>query len=417
MTRRLATSAVILGLAAAFACSSSSSAPPPASMAGTSVGASAGVSGAMAGQSSTAGGGGQGGATTSAGAGGATASSGAAGVLAGTGGGGGGELGPPFGHPDAATVYPSYEGFTLWVVEEFNEPLDLDTDPIWTWSDGGFQTHRFRREAITFESGKMVITLSDTPQPASCSYSNTGNVPERARTSGELRSKHNWFRYGRYEASLKAPSVQPGNTAINGNYIASLFTFRHPSCQEWREIDLEVTGDSPNHLGTNLITSTMDCNFTPDKEQPAAFDIDGRDFRTEFVTIGFEWLPASIRFYTLDAGGAEVELRTITGDKVPTMSAKIMANLWMFDDTFAFGGPEGANDMLPFRAEYDFLRFYKWNDDAEYPCADMSAGCLKAEDVDLAGNNACDGIGLIGDVATCPQCGTTVRAICDDACQ
>jgi len=401
MGARLAAASVIFALSSGLACTSPSK-PAPATTPGAGAGAG-GTSGGASAAAGTAGipAAGQGGVAASAGSGGAAAgSAGAAGQSAGGGGSGGSEAGPPFGHPDPTVVYPVYEGFTLWVVEEFNEELDLDSDPIWTWSDGGFQTHRFRREAITFEDGKMVITLSETPQPSSCSYANTGVVPERARTSGELRSRHNFFRYGRYEASLKAPSVQPGNTTINGNYIASLFTYRHPACQEWREIDLEVTGDTPNHLGTNLITSTMDCNFTSDKEQPAFFDLEGRNFRTGFQAIGFEWLPGSIKFYYLDDVGAVVELRTITGDTVPTMSAKIMANLWVFDDTFAFGGPEGANNVYPLRAEYDWLRFYKWNDDAEYPCADMSDSCLKPEDVDLAGNNACDGIGLVGDVSS-----------------
>ena len=93
----------------------------------------------------------------------------------------GAAAGLPFGHPDPAVVHPTYDGFTLWLGEDFTQPLDLTRDPIWIWSDGGFQTHRFAREAITFESGKLVLTLSDTQAPSSCSYSNTGVVPERAR--------------------------------------------------------------------------------------------------------------------------------------------------------------------------------------------------------------------------------------------
>jgi hypothetical protein len=94
-----------------------------------------------------------------------------------------------------------------------------------------------------------------------------------------------------------------------------------------------------------------------------------------------------------------------------------MANLWVFAAPFEFGGPMGANNELPFKAEYDFIRFYKWDKDADYPCADMSAGCLKAEDLDLTGNNACDGVAFAGDLASCKQCGSTVRMACTDACQ
>lgn len=322
----------------------------------------------------------------------------------------------PFGHPDPTVKHPAYDGFTLWLVEDFTQPLDLAKDPVWTWSDGGFQTHRFTRDAIGFDDGKMVLTLSDAAAPSSCSFSNTGQVPPRTRKAGELRSKHNWFRYGRYETRIKAPMVKPNDAVTNGNYIASLFTYRQPACQEWREIDLEVTGDAPGRLSTNLIVGDLDCNFTADKEQPATFDLPG-SFRTEFQTIGFEWLPGSIKFYYLDTDGKQVLLRELTGPKVPTLSAKLMANLWVFAAPFEFGGPLGANNELPFKAEYDFIRFYKWDKDADYPCADMSAACLKAEDVDLTGNNACDGVAFTGDLASCKQCGSTVRMACTDTCQ
>lgn len=383
-----------------------------------------GSGGAGAGSGSTAGassaGSAQGGAASQGGAGQGGGASGSAGSAA-LGGGAAGSagmssLGPPFGHPDAAVPHPTYEGFTLWVVEDFTTPLDFMSDPIWTYSDGGFQTHRFTRDAITFEQGLMVLTLSEEPQASSCSFSNTGVVPARVKTSGELRSKHNWFRYGRYETRLKVPSVKPNDPVTNGNFITSLFTYRQPACQEWREIDLEVTGDNPHHLGTNLITADQDCNFTADKEQPEFFDLPG-NFRTEFQTIGFEWLPGTIKFYYLDAQGAEVPLRELTSAKVPDMSAKIMANLWVFGDTFDFGGPEGQNNVYPMRAEYDFVRFYKWDMDDAYPCADMTAACLKDIDVDLTSNNACDGVPLTGDPASCVQCGTTVRMACTETCQ
>ncbi|HXK19013.1 MAG TPA: family 16 glycosylhydrolase, partial [Polyangiaceae bacterium] len=256
--------------------------------------------------------------------GGSSAGAGGGGVSGAGGAGGSATAGPPFGHPDPTVVAPKYDGFTLWIVEDFTQPLDLDHDPIWTYSDGGFQTHRFTKDAITFQDGKMVLTLSDTKAASSCSFANTGVVPAQERTTGELRSKHNWFRYGRYEARLKAPSVKPNDVTTNGNYIASLFTYRQPACQQWREIDLEVTGDSASHLSTNLITGDNDCNFSPDKEQVQAFELPG-NFRTDFQTIGFEWLPGSIKFYYLGADGKPVQLRELLSAKVPTLSAKLLA--------------------------------------------------------------------------------------------
>ena len=69
------------------------------------------------------------------------------------------------GHPDPSKQYPSYPGFTLALVEEFDSPLDLDSDPIWTWSDGGlFEGDvRFVKQQIRFEDGKMKITATQNP--------------------------------------------------------------------------------------------------------------------------------------------------------------------------------------------------------------------------------------------------------------
>jgi hypothetical protein len=178
---------------------------------------------------------------------------------------------------------------------------------------------------------------------------------------------------------------------------------------------LEVTGDGPTHLSTNLLYSNMDCNWSPDKEQVQAYDLPDMNFRTGFQTVGFEWLPTSVRFYTIDANGMEATLRTLT-DRVPELPGKIMANLWVFGDTFAFGGPDGTNNMYPMHSEYDFIRFYKWNDDMSYPCPNMDAACLPAADTDLAGNNGCDGIDNSGDLSNCMQCGTTVHVACTAQC-
>jgi hypothetical protein len=321
-------------------------------------------------------------------------------------------LGPPFGHPSPQVTHPQYEDFTLWVVEDFDEALDLNTDPIWTWSDGGFQTHRFTHDAIGFTPGAMTITLDETAQPESCSHSNYGIVPARTRTSGELRSRYNTFRYGRYETRIKAPSVQPNDATVNGNYIASLFTFRQPACQEWREIDLEVTGDGPGYLVTNVILATGSCAVSEMRED---FELTV-DFRTDYQTLGFEWLPGSVRYYRIDDQGMEITLRQVTDASVPDLPTKIMANLWVFNDTYAFGGPDGDNNQYPLVSEYDFIRFYKWDGDMEYPCPDMGASCLPATDTDLAGNNGCDGIDNTGDLSNCMQCGTTVHVACTAEC-
>ena len=45
-----------------------------------------------------------------------------------------------------------------------------------------------------------------------------GKVASKPLVSGELRTRRNMFRYGRYEVRMKAPDVQPGNPDIDGNW-------------------------------------------------------------------------------------------------------------------------------------------------------------------------------------------------------
>src|SRR5688572_20296486 len=100
------------------------------------------------------------GGTVTAGTGGATAGTG--GAIGGTGGAApGGCPANVMGHCDAAAVptYPTYPGFTLTLVEDFTEAIDLVNDPIWTYSDGGMPEGdvRFKKENITFEGGMMKL--------------------------------------------------------------------------------------------------------------------------------------------------------------------------------------------------------------------------------------------------------------------
>ena len=161
------------------------------------------------------------------------------------------------GHPDPSKTYPSYPGFTLALVEEFDSPLDLDSDPIWTWSDGGlFEGDvRFVKQQIRFEDGKMKISATKNPgySTQACSHAEVGTVDHKPLVSGEFRSRRNIFRYGRYEVRMKAPDVQRGNPDVDGNFVATMFIFRDAKFRHWREIDIEVTGDSPNSVTTNVL--------------------------------------------------------------------------------------------------------------------------------------------------------------------
>jgi len=313
--------------------------------------------------------------------------------------------GPPFGHPSASISYPTYPGFTLYLAEEFDEPLDLDTDPIWTWSDGGLSEGqvRFVKEAILFEDGKMKIEVSADRKvhTQSCSNAEVGHVDPKPFTSGEMRTRHNLFRYGRYEARMKAPSVQPGDTHVDGNYISTMFVYRDAKFKHWREIDMEVVGDSEGTVMTNMLTADYTSMWRADIQKTKQFNFHDLNVRDSFHTYAFEWLPNSITWF-LDGK----EIRRYTGDSlpIPDMSGKIMMNLWIFNPRAGFGGKEIWNNRYPLHNEYEYLRFYAWDGDTHYPCPSMDASCLTSDDQYLSSNNPCDGIPQVGKIGHTQPC-------------
>jgi hypothetical protein len=126
------------------------------------------------------------------------------------------------GHPKPDCDYPIYPGYRLALAEEFDTPFDLDHDPLWTWSDGysdlGFC--RYIKEAISIRDGLATITMDRPTVPVSPegypSYAEglRDQYPAVARpsplTSGEIRTKYNMFRYGRYEFRFKRPALGRG---------------------------------------------------------------------------------------------------------------------------------------------------------------------------------------------------------------
>merc|ERR1719188_1196504 len=148
--------------------------------------------------------------------------------------------------------------------------------------------------------------INDTVPQQSCSHAESGVVPCRPLQSGELRTKHNMFRYGRYEVRMKVPLVQPGDSTIDGNYVATLFAYRDGKFRHWREIDIEVLGDLS--LFTNVLWAE---NTTIYRGEIARGDTQpgNQTFRTEFHDYAFEWLPDRITWY-LDGE----EFRRFEGD-------------------------------------------------------------------------------------------------------
>jgi len=223
----------------------------------------------------------------------------------------------------------------------------------------------------------------------SCSHAEVGFVDPKNLTSGELRTRHNMFRYGYYEVRMKAPTVQPNDVEINGNYVSTMFVYRDAKFKHWREIDIEVTGDANNSVTMNVLnaenTSAWNPSIQSTQEHHAAVNV-----REDFNTYAFEWLPSGVTWYF----NGQVVGRHEIGSSlpVPDLSTKIMMNLWIFGTGYEFGGEEGRNNRFPMRSEYEWFRFYKWDGETVYPCPNMSTACLAEDDWYLSGNNPCDGI-------------------------
>jgi beta-glucanase (GH16 family) len=286
----------------------------------------------------------------------------------------------------------------------------LDRDPIWTWSDGGLIEGqiRFVKEAITFPDGKMRIETSNTLQvhTETCSHAEVDEIKPKDMTSGEIRTRHNMFRYGRYEASIRAPKVHPGSSLINGNYVATMFVFRDAKYKHWREIDVEVTGDSPDSITTNVLSADNTVKWSADIAESRSFKV-GKNLRSDFHTFAFEWLPDRISWY-LD--GKLIREKKGGHVPIPDLSSKIMMNLWMFDHRALFGGRHIRNNRYPMHSEYDWFRFYKWDGDKKYPCPGFNTSCLTSDDLYLSGNNPCDGVPQVGDVHGKRPCKATCRS-------
>ena len=410
---------VMFGLATAtlLACSSS---PPPvvtgtAGSPGTAGSGTAGSGTAGSGTAGTTPGTAGSGTAGSGTAGSGTAGSGTAGATGSAGSTGTGGAACPTGvsgHCNADTLAaPTHAGYTLTLAEEFDSTIDLDSDPIWTWSDGSpadGQT-RFRKSQITWAGGKMIIKAeapmgcAASTNDANCipggdtSYAEpvknqpTGTIGNMGVWSGEFRTKYNNYRYGWYEAKYHAPLANPtnkDNINMNGDFLSTMFVFRSPKWQEWNEIDIELEPNIVTQLAGNVVNAMGATGYPAGNA--AAFAVT-QGLPTGYHnydehTYAFDWTSTKITWY-VDG----VVSHTYTGaanDPIPPKSAKIMMNLWVFSGT-AFGA--GVNNVFPFTSEYEYFRFYKNNAEEtahapEYPCS-PTPSCLPMTDLDYAQNN------------------------------
>jgi hypothetical protein len=355
-------------------------------------GGTAGTSGSGGAGGGSAGAGGKGGAGGSAGAGGSGGSSGEGACPGGV-----------LGHCNSGATYPTYAGYTLGLVEDFPVALDLDKDSIFTWSDGSQADGQtgFRKEQISFANGKMLITAE---APAGCAAKTTNAIciPPRMSYaealspnaqasvgsmgvwSGQVRSRYDNYRYGRYEVKYGAPVANPGQEAtddMSGNFLSSMFVYRAPRNVQWAEINFELSPWHHDQVSGNLVSATGAVGYPGGNASPFSSTPGGAYAITQEHVYAFNWTPTRIEWF-LDG----VSIHQFDGSgpaPIPSVSAKIMMDLWVFSGN-TFG--DGVNNKFPFTASYDYFRFYKLDTETTYPCAPVPA-CLPAADKTKSAQN------------------------------
>eukprot|EP00928_Gymnodinium_smaydae_P007886 TRINITY_DN12820_c0_g2_i2.p1 TRINITY_DN12820_c0_g2~~TRINITY_DN12820_c0_g2_i2.p1 ORF type:complete len:186 (-),score=35.36 TRINITY_DN12820_c0_g2_i2:142-699(-) len=173
-----------------------------------------------------------------------------------------------------------------------------------------------------------------------------------------------------------------------------MFAYRDAKFKHWSEIDIEVTGDAPNTVTANVLKADGTSSWTPGIQDSKRMFPKNFNARELFHTYAFEWLPDKITWFI---DGKIVRVHRGGRVPVPSLSTKIMMNLWVFNGG-GFGGRNVGNNHYPMHNEYDWFRFYKWNGDEKYPCAAMDKTCLTDDDMYLTSNNPCDGIPQLGTV-------------------
>jgi endo-1,3-1,4-beta-glycanase ExoK len=302
------------------------------------------------------------------------------------------------GHPDPCINYPTRPGYDLYLAEEFEQPIDLDNDPNWTWSDGAIDQGqvRFIESQITFAGGNMLTTTEKTAQPTSMSYAENTTIGPKPLSSGEFRTKYNNYRYGWYEARYKPP------TDTTGNFISTLFAFRTPKTIAWREIDNELTANGLDILGTNVYWQNNAGNYVCNYADQLDVTLGIANVQSDFHVYAMEWAPTYIKWYVDDMTHP---VRTKTPTEVvtncpgstftvaiPELSAKIMMNLWIFASANGYGGNDPTKNAYPMTSMYDYFRFYKAaTGESTYPCS-PTPGCIAHSDIIMSKNNPNDGV-------------------------
>jgi hypothetical protein len=298
-------------------------------------------------------------------------------------------FGAPIGRTFDPEAYPKYEGFNLEIAEEFTttdwpDGLTWDgnfvsNDVVWEPSDGGFNENivRFQPEGIHFENDMMVLRIENQPAAGNDSHSEGDNISDsdvlfvgdKAMSGGEVRSAENNYRFGRYEMRMKPPDPANGQPGTADGFLATMFIFHTPKQVNWRETDFEVLGNNEiltQHVYNNNTLSWCDPCAAGDTQHDLPGDFDFRDWH-EYA---FEWLPDQVNWY-VDGQLIRTYNHPVDGQpdqsqtEIGWLSAKIIMNFWIFNPDWGGLGGNSAANTYPIDNNYDWFRFYRWDQDGD----------------------------------------------------
>jgi endo-1,3-1,4-beta-glycanase ExoK len=173
---------------------------------------------------------------------------------------------------------------------------------IWTisdgWTNGDWQACEWRADALSFDQGNLLLTLSDKGgklRPYSC--------PEI-----QTNAKHG---YGLYEARLRTAAGSGLNTAF--------FTYIGPpfGVPQHDEIDFEFLGKDPRTVQVNY--------WVNGKSRDGKIIPLGFDASKEFHDYAIEWAPQKIRWYV----DGQIVHTTPDDAVLPRNPGKLFFSLWV----------------------------------------------------------------------------------------
>ena len=170
------------------------------------------------------------------------------------------------------------------------------------------------------------------------------SVAQVVLKGAEYRTKDS-FKYGRFEASIKAPGKE--------GMLTSLFTYFDGlpgdtwASSKWNEIDFEIMGRYFNDVQFNTIT--------PNQANHVRHQYVNFDPALDYHTYAFEWTPEYVAWFI---DGVEVYKQTEDHIKTLTRAQKFMMNIW--SPMYPNWAGVWNDAVLPAFGYYDWAAYYKY---------------------------------------------------------